>query len=352
MAFIQTSAALGQRVGGALSADNTWPERHVLVQTLRQAAPLLGLKPPVLATLDAMLSCLPPRRSHNTVFASNATLTFRRNGISDRTIRRHVIALQEAGLLRRHDSPNGKRYTRHNKAEGTALRFGFDLSPLFDRLQQLAQLAAEALREQDLVRYLQCKVRVCAHRRLATDPQCPIALSALKALRRKLDSEALRGLLVALDVDAGESPADPENLAETTEMSANSGQDVRHPHRSSKEHIDKTPADEALSIPQLLSACPEAAQFAPRSIETKADVIAHARTLAPMMGIDCASYDAAQTAIGPVRAAITVWVLLQFQDRIRSLGAYFRSLTSGSRSADFDPFVLIRRLQGAERHAA
>jgi len=344
MAFIQTAAALGSRPDGALSADNTLPERHIIVDLLRQAAPLLGLKPPVIATLDAMLSCLPPRRSHHTVFASNATLAFRRNGISDRTIRRHVITLQDAGLLARHDSPNGKRFTRRDPATGSALRFGFDLSPLFARLHELAALAAETLREQEQRAYLRCKLRSAAHQALTADPESETALAALRALRRQLSSDALQGLLKAFGPVAPEGPADQPAAPGSAEMSGSDGQNVRHHHKSNKENTDKNPREDDISVTQLIAACPEAAQYSLRKIETSSDVIAHARTLAPMIGIDTATYDAAQARIGPMRSAVTVWAMLQFHARIRRVGAYFRALTSGARSADFDPFALIRRL--------
>ena len=154
MAFRQAAASLGARNNEVLSADNAIPERHIIITTLRNAAPLMGLKASVIATLDAMLSCLPPKRNHHTVFASNLTLTFRRNGISDRTIRRHAAVLQELGLLIRRDSPNKKRFSRHNSHEGKSLRFGFDLSPLFERLQEIASHAAEAVQIKELLDYL------------------------------------------------------------------------------------------------------------------------------------------------------------------------------------------------------
>ena len=140
MAFTQATAPTGLRTNRELSADNSIPERHIVVETLRNAAPRLGLSASVISTLDAMLSCLAPKRNHHTVFASNATLTFRRNGISDRTIRRHAAILQEIGLLVRHDSPNRKRFTKHSVLGGKALRFGFDLSPLFERLHEIASM--------------------------------------------------------------------------------------------------------------------------------------------------------------------------------------------------------------------
>jgi replication initiation protein RepC len=48
--------------------------------------------------------------------------------------------------------------------------------------------------------------------------------------------------------------------------------------------------------------------------------------------------------LGLLGAAFTVWAILQFHDRIKSAGAYFRSLTSGAKSGRFDPAKFIRRL--------
>lgn len=360
MAFIQAAASLGVRSGEVLSADNEAPQRYLIIETLRNAAPLIGLSASVLATLDAMLSCLPPKRSHHTVFASNATLTFRRNGISDRTLRRHAAILQEAGLLIRHDSPNGKRFSRHNSREGKTLRFGFDLSPLFGRLQEIAALAAEALRRQEEIAYLRCKIRAAASALLDIDPEHPQALGARRALRRNLTLPQCQDLLNALQGDTVQAEGScDEEVAQTTIMAASNGQNVRHHHKSKKENIDKgieqLPVDTItaedtsdISINELVTACPEAAQFSLRKIETAQDVIAHARTLAPMIGIDGRTYDAAENRLGVLGSALTIWAVMQFHDRVRSMGAYFRTITTGAKSEGFNPVRLIRQLSRSQ----
>lgn len=352
MAFTQAAAPFGQREGSELSADNAPPERHIIVDLLRKAAPMLGLKPPVIATLEAMLGCLAPKRNHHTVFASNATLAFRRSGISDRTLRRHVVQLSECGLLARNDSPNRKRYSRHNPADGQALRFGFDLSPLFARLQELAQLASAAAQRQEKLAYLRCKLRAAAQQSLSRDPENPQALQTLKLLRRKLSVTECEALLSTFANIAAEGATDsapvqstlPDSKTlRTNETSANDGQNVRHHQRSRKENTEE---EESLSVTELVTACPDAAQFSLEKISSVADVIAHARTLAPMIGIDSANYQAAQAQLGPMGTAVTVWLMTQLHDRIHRTGAYFRSITSGRHSADFDPFRMARRLAG------
>lgn len=353
MAFNQTSAAFGLQDGRVLSADNTAPERHIVVEALRRAGPNLGLRPPVVATLEAMLSCLPPTRSHHTVFASNATLAFRRNGISDRTIRRHVAALQDAGLLVRHDSPNKKRFSRRSGADGLCLRFGFDLSPLFDRLEAITELANHAIREQEKLAYARCKLRAAANAALARNPDDGSALMVLKLLRRKLSITECGELLSTLSVAVPEGQVDTHTSAmPETAVSANDGQNVRHHQRSNKETIDKRPKpaiikqanEQQVSVDDLIQTCTEAASFSLRTIRTAEDVITHARTLAPMLGIDTVTYQAADDRLGRTATAVTVWLLAQMHQKIHSVGAYFRSITTGARSATYDPYIHLRRL--------
>jgi len=356
MAFMQASASVRERSERLLSADNHRPERHIIIDTLRQAAPLMGLKAPVIATLDVMLSCLPPTRQHNTVFASNATLAFRRNGISDRTIRRHAAILQELGLLERRDSANRKRFCRQNLAEGTALRFGFDLTPLFERFAEFSKLAARAAYENDQKSYLKAKIRAAANAILQAEPNNFDATMAIRSLRRSLSLDDCHKLLDSLEFESieAEQPFDKTNT-KTEKMSANDGQNVRHLHNSQKEHIDTENEQEPtphpqnrksfqISILELLSACPEAAEFCVAPVKTMRDVVTHARTLAPMLGIDSRNYQEAQENLGVERTALTVWAIMQFHGKIRKVGAYFRSITSGKKSRGFLPEDLIRRL--------
>jgi len=364
MAFRQATAPTGLRTSQILSADNSIPERHIVVETLRNAAPRLGLSASVISTLDAMLSCLAPKRNHHTVFASNSTLTFRRNGISDRTIRRHAAALQEIGLLVRNDSPNRKRFTKHSRQEGKALRFGFDLSPLFDRLHEIASMAADVMREREQIDYLRAKIRAAANESLMNNPDDEITLNIFRVLRRKLSLQDCVKILADLPIAEVKAEAEGDEKSNlTTTMTASDGQFVRHHHKSNKEHTDKEKLpikkepslavlDTPITIPELLSACPEAAKFSLERIKTEHDVVAHARTLAPMLGITTQNYEAANKRLGPLRAAATVWAIMQFHDKIKTVGAYFRSITTGSKSENFSPEKLIRRIAKAESYAS
>lgn len=335
MAFIHASAPHGRRVGGLLSADNppALPDRFAVMDILRRAAPLIGLKPPVIATLDTLLSCLPPKRNHHIVFASNQTLAFRRDGVSDRTLRRHFALLEEAGLLARHDSPNGKRFSKHDPETAMALRFGLDLAPLFARLPDLTAAAEAARQAEEHLRYLRLKLR-------AAVAGLPMAEDTLRLMRRKLTAQEVQALLDALPKTA--QPV--ENPVDTAPpVSGTNGQNVRHHHNSEKE-LDEKAAE--ISVPVLLTTCPEAAEFAMNEVRSIPDVIRHATTLAPMMGIDLTSYRAAETRQGALPAALAVWLILSLGDKVQRMGPYFRSLTTGRHADSFDPWRVILRRAG------
>lgn len=354
MRFQHITAPLGSRSAEALPTTHSQPDRFSLIEVVRKASTALGLKAPIIATLDALLSCLPPKRSHNFVFASNATIAFKRNGISDRTIRRHVAQLAEAGLLVRSDSPNRKRFSKSDMSTGSVLRFGFDLSPLFKSYDQICSVAEDCAKQASHISFLRTKVRCAIARTMELDGLSIDAENALRALRRKLTAEELYSILDDLVSVAENQGMDcSAEMSIEAEMSATDGQNVRHHHNSKKELIDSDVAEKTedshqrhhqISIKSLVGACKEAASYLQRPAESLSDVIGHARTLAPMMGIDSTTYRAAEDRLGELRTAVTVWGLLQMQGKIRQLGAYFRAITTGKRSAAFDPWAMINTL--------
>ena len=354
MRFQHITAPLGSRSAEDLPTTHSQPDRFSLIEVVRKASTALGLKAPIIATLDALLSCLPPKRSHNVVFASNATIVFKRNGISDRTIRRHVAQLAEAGLLARSDSPNRKRFSKSDMSTGSVLRFGFDLSPLFKSYDQICAMAEDCAKQASHISFLRTKVRCAIARTMELDGLSIDAENALRALRRKLTAEELYCILDDLiSVEENRGMDCGAKMSIEAEMSATDGQNVRHHHNSKKELIDSDVAEKTedphlqhhqISIGSLVGACKEAASYLQRPAESLSDVIGHARTLAPMMGIDSTTYRAAEDRLGELRTAVTVWGLLQMQGKIRQLGAYFRAITTGKRSAAFDPWAMINTL--------
>ncbi len=126
-------------------------DKWKLYRALCEAKPLLGITDRALAVLNALLSFYPQnelsKEAGLVVFPSNMQLSLRSHGMAEQTIRRHLAALVEAGLLTRKDSPNGKRYARKDRSGSIREAFGFSLAPLLARADEIEHLAAEVVAE-------------------------------------------------------------------------------------------------------------------------------------------------------------------------------------------------------------
>ncbi|MBZ9655911.1 plasmid replication protein RepC [Phyllobacterium lublinensis] len=132
------------------------PEKWALLRSLTEARAAFFLSDRTIAVLEALLSFYPETQLNGAtpliVFPSNAELSMRTRGMSPATIRRHLAALVETGLIIRRDSPNGKRYARRGETGEIEFAFGFDLSPLALRADEIEAHAVEA---RDLARAIQ-----------------------------------------------------------------------------------------------------------------------------------------------------------------------------------------------------
>ncbi|WP_233092667.1 helix-turn-helix domain-containing protein [Paracoccus sp. IB05] len=128
----------------------------------------LGIRQGAVVVLDALLSCLPCQGTDGretpvspttllTVYASNETLCFRARGLTDRQLRRHLERLEAAGLIRRRDSANGKRFPVMQRGKPIGA-FGLDLSPLFAQSDKLLALALQRREEADELRGLRAQI--------------------------------------------------------------------------------------------------------------------------------------------------------------------------------------------------
>lgn len=124
-------------------------DKWKIYRALCEAKPLLCVTDRALAVLNALLSFYPKNElsddANLVVFPSNAQLSLRAHGMAEQTIRRHLAALVEAGLVIRRDSPNGKRYARRTRAGDVHEAYGFSLAPLVSRAEEIEHLAAEVV---------------------------------------------------------------------------------------------------------------------------------------------------------------------------------------------------------------
>src|SRR5579863_2893949 len=145
------------------------PEKVVhkwkLFQTLCAARPRLGVSERALAVLNALLTFHPETtltgKDDLIVFPSNQQLMLRAHGMPAATLRRHLAALVDAGLIMRRDSPNGKRYARKGRGGGIELAFGFDLSPLVARAEEFEALAADIEAEARSLKLVRERITLC-----------------------------------------------------------------------------------------------------------------------------------------------------------------------------------------------
>lgn len=342
----------------AAQADETWG----VFRVLRDAAPRLGIKPKVVQTLSALLSCLKPGRGM-ICFASNAELQRRLAGVSDKTIRRHLAELAEAGVIQRRSSPNGKRYSTRDPLSGTVEAYGIDLSPMIENRERWSSALAEAERDKAHIRHLRTKILA----RLAwidDRGQDGINTTAARTVLRRtsLTPALLEEILAELDDSMREDdepqPPYPSDALEIKEnradrMTATAGQNVRHllksyheDHESdSREKAEEAHEDgEKGMLMKLQMGCPSAMEFALEPVTTWDAADKYAGILAPMIGIDHALLAQARERLGLRDAAITVLAMVQLQPRIRNMQAYFRSLVAGKRSSGFNPVTLLDRL--------
>ncbi|EBA05641.1 plasmid replication protein RepC [Sagittula stellata] len=326
------------------------------------------------------------------VYPSNRMLAERAHGMAESTLRRHLAALVGAGLLLRHDSPNGKRYVRRDGTGEVVTAFGFDLRPLLVRAPDIVDAAEQARAEAEALRTLRERVvlivrdavKLLVYGRDAglsgTWDAWDDALRLMqRALRRKLGfgdlqviedqaTEVLSALKEAV-VPVSEAVSDAVEKTqdipqETEEMSGKDSDSGRHLQTSNPETSvsELSPekgrgggSDSAPPIPLVLvlKACPDVLDYARRPIETWGDLVDTADFLRGMLGISPSAWVEAVTHLGACNAAVTVACILQRADQIQSPGGYLRSLTMrGAEGAFSTGPMVMALLNGNGRRAA
>lgn len=366
-----------------------------LLRELSKAQAAFGVTERDLTVMQGLLSFFPDDalggNAEMVVFPSNKAICERLNGMPCSTMRRHIARLVDAGLLMRRDSPNGKRYVRKHGEERVA--FGFDLSPLYCRSEEVAR-AAEAVREaEDRVRRLR-EVVSLMRRDLAAlaefgeeiqpglglwDQFRDKAVLTARALRRKLTLEELSAYRTDLEalLDRARNVIDGP---ETEELNTNDASFERHHHNSNKESIDLEPALEkggaaagapdvetdapgadveeadTRRVPKIplhlvIAGCPSLRTFYQGDIRHWHQLFDAACHVRPAMGISASAWEEAQRFMGPEQASIVVVAMLERFADIRSPGGYLRALTSKAAAGEFSCGPMVMALM-SRRNAA
>lgn len=366
-------------------ANQTAIDKWSIFNDLREARGHFGVTDRDLGVLYALLTFLPAKvlavEADLLVFPSNATLSDRAHGMAESTLRRHLAALVKAGLIWRHDSPNGKRYAARDRSGTVIAAFGFDLRPLLNRAAEITAAAEEsrvqalALRRsrEALVLRLRDAAKLLAYG-LETRPTVDWAsiearlLPLRRALRRQIEAAELVTLLeVSGDILAAIEVA---LCGSSEEMHGTADHFGRHHTNSNKDSSDFEPCletgraadtevpdlepveERALSdrpLPTLplylvVKACPDLEPYAKGRLATWRDLVSAAGFVRGMMGISASAWEEAQHVMGPETAAIVVAAMLQRIGTISNPGGYLRALSVKATSGGFSAGPMIMSL--------
>ena len=316
-----------QRIAMPRSADQFWP----IFRNIIEARARLGISRPVLTTLRAMITFM---ERGTVVFASNRRICERAEGISPSSLRRHIKALCDAGLARRTDSPNGKRYCLRTEGMDDLI-FGLDLSPLLERAEDIETMASQTRDAEKRIRHLRKQLGslIWQAEQEGLDPE---TLHACRLnLRRKLDPETLQTLVDDMQKSV-------EKLISTDRMTA------RHIPNDCQIQKTKTDILESVSI-ENRSAEPDltphqitkiAREVAPEALEMiqSTQVTNNAacnEILGSWTGISSLTIAMATRNAGSGLTMLSLLLIVQNIQRIKNPAAYLTSTTSGPRHHQF-----------------
>jgi replication initiation protein RepC len=379
-----------------------------LFRALTEAKAPLGVTDRALSVLHALLSfhqetaLTLPAADHRAdeeggegsagivVFPSNRELSIRAHGMAPATLRRHLACLVEAGLIIRRDSPNGKRFARRGQGGEIENAFGFDLTPLVARAEEIENLAEEVRAENKAIRLLRERVTLLRRdivKMIATglEEDVPSDWQELHLRYAALSSRFVRNLshadlgalaseLAALKTEIQEAL---ENHVNLQKKSGNESHSERHIQNQITNSFDLepslqkgraetlgpndqgTPPPSANTTPKpsapktyplgmVLEACPDILDYATKGgIDNWRDLATTATIVRRAIGVSPDAWAQALEVMGEHDTSIVIAAILQRGDEIKSAGGYLRVLTAKARAGEFSlgP-VLMALLRG------
>jgi len=315
-----------------------------------------------LSVLRALISFLPkttPASGDLLVWPSNRSLCERADGMDERTLRRHLERLVNAGLISRRASSNGKRFAVRCR-RAVVMAFGFDLWPLHERADEIAS-AAEAVRDQDeQSATLRTEILNLLHSLddTAAKPDADEEAEIRRILRRRISLERLTELRDQLARAHRKLASVPRILTATDR------QIDRHQQRTEKDYyesvcplpseapretqdlnpqdVKRGNADDDITLKNCLDATSESRAFAQQPVQSWTDLVHLADTLSPMIGIDKELSEHTKRAMGPLQAAISILCIIQRSDRIQRPAAYLRRLAILAEGGQYSLKSMIR----------
>lgn len=368
-------------------ADGKTIDKWKLYRSLCEGKTLLGVSDRTLAVLNALLSFYPePDLNEQTgliVFPSNAQLSLRSHGMASATLRRHLTALIDAGLITRRDSPNGKRYARKGRGGEMQTAFGFSLAPLLARSEEIDAAARKVIAERDALKQTREQLTLC---RRDISKLIEIGVTECKAIDWASIHDRFRSIVDRIPRTAQRTQIEPlleemyvlkleidkllENHINSQNMSANESHIERHYNNSetnseseSIEPLAKAGVRDVgvvlatskhstpdVPLPLLLRACHEIADYSPHPIRNWRDFVYTTRQIGRYIGISDTAYEQACDSIGHQNTAIAIACIFSRREHIQNAGGYLRSLTDRAKHPEFTIAPMLQAvLKDAER---
>ncbi|MDP9759315.1 MULTISPECIES: plasmid replication protein RepC [Agrobacterium] len=384
-----TLALVKQQIATTRIKEGKSADKWKVFRDASEAREVLGLQDRSLAVLDALLSFYPENELRQDaqliVFPSNIQLSIRAHGIAGATLRRHLALLVDAGLIIRKDSANGKRYARKDGEGSIEHAFGFDISPLLMRAEELACLAQQVAADRIAFRRAKENLTICRRdiRKLITaaveegaagdwDELEEQYLAAVRRIPRTPTLDELRDLGIEMD-NLRQNIINQLNSDDfSSEMTTNDAQNERHIQNSNTKHLNEPePSSEeeqeakpsqnkqvehvpikAFPIGLVLRACPEILNYGPEGqIRNWRELMTAAVVVRSMLGVSPSAYQEACEVMGPENAAVTIACILERGGHINSAGGYLRDLTNRAKRGEFSLGPVLMALLRAAGHS-
>ncbi|TRA95344.1 MULTISPECIES: plasmid replication protein RepC [Rhizobium/Agrobacterium group] len=349
---------------------------------------LLGIQSNSLAVLDALLSFYPENELRQDgqliVFPSNVQLSLRAHSMPGSTLRRHIAILVDAGLIVRRDSANGKRYAKKSNLGEVDYAFGFDLSPLLARAEELATMAQQIMADRMALKKVKEALTICRRdvRKLisaAIDEAADGDWNAIEEMfvrlvariPRKPDLRDAASILEEMEMLKEEVLNLLEMHDKVTDASSNDAHIEQHIQNSKPDYFNELePRSEkelgakpsmnserrseplkVFPLGMVMKACPQIADYGKNGeIASWRDLMSAAVVVRSMLGISASAYQDACEVMGPENAAVAVACILEKANMINSPGGYLRDLTRRTERGEFSigPMVMALLNVGAK----
>ena len=267
------------------------------------------------------------------------------------------------------------------------MAFGFELSPLVARAEEFEAWAEDVQAEERALRLVRERITLCRRdiakmiatgieegvptRRAGQGPSDwpeihGLYRSILDRLPRTATREELEPIANDLTLLADEILILLESHVKPSNSSANESQNERHIQNSNPNPLPdlepgfqespgpksepqpkpSRPPQQGYPLGMVLEACPDIVDYAKGGISNWRDLLIVAAVVRSVLGISPSAWEAAQSVMGELPAAIVVAAILQRGAAITSAGGYLRELTRKAEAGEFTLGPMLMALIG------